>query len=523
MKKTSLIYWTLFIVVLFGLPNNAVAQEDFSDDSQCGNGMFIAQKQVEASLGYRMFARLGGNSQEGEAVLSIQQQGGTCSQTRPLKLSGSRWSYVGEFSGSKDMTMFSLDVLHGNTEINANRPLLMLVPSSNPICEPTDECRTVISGESAYLRPPAASPLEDTLGLVVAVNPADDMVVGVDYYVENRLMYRTSKLQAFDMRYVPGGRQKLTRIIRYKSGQRAFLESVVTQSSTAGFYNYVYTLTSGYRLLLLLAAASASLFILLSAIRFVANRIFKYYSWKINHDMRYIPWFAKLSRKLGANSSVHGFLEKYYKTSRAVTDFFELRAIRWSRKSLLAVSLVTTLFLLLNTYAFRVFTVDGVSMRSTLSNGEKLYVDSLGPTWSRVNNKEYVPGRGEVIVFRQPSSLDFDVDSSGDASLQTYLVKRVIGLPGERVTTKNGTITVFNSEYPQGFNPDDGSSWQAKMHTESTGDIDITLGDSEVFVCGDNRPHSIDSRYWGAVSVDAVVGKVPFTVWPFKNVRRVAH
>ena len=103
--------------------------------------------------------------------------------------------------------------------------------------------------------------------------------------------------------------------------------------------------------------------------------------------------------------------------------------------------------LLINTYVFRSFSVSGHSMDHTLADGDRLIVDRLPVTAALLKNKPYVPNRGQIIVFKNPRFLAGMHDE--------FIVKRVIAFPGERVTVKDGTLTVYNREHPNGFHPDD--------------------------------------------------------------------
>ena len=102
---------------------------------------------------------------------------------------------------------------------------------------------------------------------------------------------------------------------------------------------------------------------------------------------------------------------------------------------------------LLNAFVFQTFNVEGASMETTMYTGDRLIVNRLPVTMSKLQNKNYTPKRGQIIVFKNPNY---------NASLgkDEYIVKRVIAFAGERVTVKNGTTTVYNKENPNGFNPD---------------------------------------------------------------------
>lgn len=168
--------------------------------------------------------------------------------------------------------------------------------------------------------------------------------------------------------------------------------------------------------------------------------------------------------------------------------------------------------LLINSFIFRSFSVKGPSMQETLHTGDRLIVSRLSSTWSSLKNQEYLPPRGQVIVFKNPHfNLEIDEDE--------YLVKRVIGLPGERVVLDKGIITVYNDEYPDGFEPDklfDGPK------SPSSGEIDTEVPEHTIFVAGDNRvgSNSYDSRNGiGTIPLHDVVGPVKLRVYPFHKIR----
>jgi signal peptidase I len=149
-------------------------------------------------------------------------------------------------------------------------------------------------------------------------------------------------------------------------------------------------------------------------------------------------------------------------------------------------------------------------METTLQDHDRLIVDKIPRTWARLTHHEYVPKRGDIIVFNQ-SGLP-------DVYYQKQLIKRVIGLPGERVVINNGSITIFNRDHPAGFNPDSSGLYHiAAASTE--GNIDVSLQSNEIFVCGDNRDNSEDSRYFGPVNVSTIVGKLVVRILPINNTK----
>ena len=176
---------------------------------------------------------------------------------------------------------------------------------------------------------------------------------------------------------------------------------------------------------------------------------------------------------------------------------------------LLFIILVTVGTILINTYVFRSFSVLGPSMETTFFTGDRLIVNRLPITLTSVQNKEYFPGRGEIIVFKNPRYVAGEPDE--------YIVKRVIALPGERVVVANGTMTVYNSKHPDGFNPDQTSLPLGKPGSFTSGSIDTVVSDGTVFVSGDHRAGacSSDSRgSMGTIPTFDIIGPVAFRIWP---------
>jgi signal peptidase I len=167
--------------------------------------------------------------------------------------------------------------------------------------------------------------------------------------------------------------------------------------------------------------------------------------------------------------------------------------------------------LLLTAFIIQSYQVDGESMETTLQHRDRLLVEKLPRTWARITNNNYIPDRGDIVVFNQ-SGLP-------DSFYQKQLIKRVIGLPGERVVVKNGFITVYNSEHSQGFNPDTTGKYKISSPT-TIGDIDVSLDSEEIFVCGDNRNNSEDSRYFGPVNSDNIVGKLVVRLLPINKAQK---
>jgi len=147
-------------------------------------------------------------------------------------------------------------------------------------------------------------------------------------------------------------------------------------------------------------------------------------------------------------------------------------------------------------FLFQPFLVRGQSMEPNFENGDYLIVDEIS---YRFKN----PRRGEVIVFKYPNN-----------SSQRF-IKRIIGLPGEIIEIKNGKITIQEDKSSQVLNELD---YLPLLKT--TGDIKVELGENEYFVLGDNRAYSFDSRRFGPLSEEKIIGKVFLRAWPFVDLKK---
>ena len=156
---------------------------------------------------------------------------------------------------------------------------------------------------------------------------------------------------------------------------------------------------------------------------------------------------------------------------------------------------VIAFFVILFTRLFiaQPFIVSGPSMSPTFENADYLIIDEI----SYYLNE---PKRYDVVVFRYPKDT------------KKFFIKRIIGLPNEVLEIEGSKVTVINSEYPQGLTLDD-----SFVENKSENSMSIKLREDEYFVMGDNRSASSDSRYWGPVTRNLVVGKAFARLWPIKN------
>jgi signal peptidase I len=172
----------------------------------------------------------------------------------------------------------------------------------------------------------------------------------------------------------------------------------------------------------------------------------------------------------------------------------------------IVVSSVLLSFLML-TFVFRTYNVNGSSMRPTLSDGDRVIVNKFTKT---KEGGDFVPERGQIVVF----------DSSVEGK---SLIKRVIALPGEKVSMTNGRFVVKNEQYPNGFDPDAGYKDILPANDNTSFEEEI-VPDSHIFVSGDNRApgQSLDSRnQLGSVPIREIVGTATLRYFPLNESGRI--
>lgn len=163
--------------------------------------------------------------------------------------------------------------------------------------------------------------------------------------------------------------------------------------------------------------------------------------------------------------------------------------------------------LIMIVFVFQSYVVDGSSMEPNLQNGNRVFILKLPKTFENLRGKEFIPARYEIIVFKKPIEPN------------VQLIKRVIGLPGDRVVVSDSQIAIYNAANPDGFNPDYDKEY-AKLLGPTSGSIDVVVGKDQLFVVGDNRypGGSLDSRSGlGLVPVQNIVGRLWIKYFPLSE------
>jgi signal peptidase I len=156
------------------------------------------------------------------------------------------------------------------------------------------------------------------------------------------------------------------------------------------------------------------------------------------------------------------------------------------------VVLALVIALLIKTFLFQAFFIPSESMVPTLKVHDRVLVNKL-------SYKLHPVHRGDIVVFKAPPGSDPGIDD---------LVKRIIGLPNETVSAKDGHVYIDNKELPETYLP---------KGTITTPFSKVTLQPDHYWVMGDNRGNSKDSRVFGPITKNEIVGRVFFRIWPFSR------
>lgn len=178
------------------------------------------------------------------------------------------------------------------------------------------------------------------------------------------------------------------------------------------------------------------------------------------------------------------------------------------KELLIWAGITIAIVLIIQNFIFQAFYVSGDSMEPDYHNDDYLIISKIPLTSYDIGKlfgqKNIDINRGDVLVFRYPNSPE------------TFFIKRAIALPGERITIKNGVITIYNKQHPDGMVLNE--KYIDSQYT-TMGDIDEVVEDGKVFVMGDNRSDggSFDSREWGQLPQQNITGFATLRLLPISD------
>jgi len=168
------------------------------------------------------------------------------------------------------------------------------------------------------------------------------------------------------------------------------------------------------------------------------------------------------------------------------------------------------------------YQVDGASMTPYLADGERLFVNRTAYAHFDLNELiNIIPGESrsgsnEIYPFNPPQRGDVIVLTPPVASNEPY-VKRIIGLPGETVSFREGIVFIDGEPLTEPYI--EGAITECRHGPWCV----VTVPDDSVFVLGDNRTNSADSRSFGPVKESSIIGKAIFSNWPLDKIGPIRH
>lgn len=203
-------------------------------------------------------------------------------------------------------------------------------------------------------------------------------------------------------------------------------------------------------------------------------RVVQFFFIAVNNEY---PYNTPMPELPDASSAPH---------SRSSDSFF-------SWHTLFFVLAVAVVVLPIRFFVAKPFIVSGASMDPTFATWHYLIIDQFTYRFEE-------PQRGDVITFRFPQEPS------------RFFIKRIIGLPNETITLDGYTVTIKNQTHPDGFILEE--PYVIDKNQKRT-TMSVTLGEDEYFVMGDNRLESADSRYWGPLEKDRIIGRAFLRLFPF--------
>jgi signal peptidase I len=181
---------------------------------------------------------------------------------------------------------------------------------------------------------------------------------------------------------------------------------------------------------------------------------------------------------------------------------------QWLKEILLVVVLALAVAFVLRLFVVQTFYIPSGSMEPTLNVGDRILVNKLSYHLHSIH-------RGDIVVFRRPAA-----ENCGGPTVND-LVKRVIGLPGETISLSHGDVVIDGKRLDETWLPPSvrGVTTPGPPGTPYSLTKPYVIPANHYFMMGDNRTESCDSRYWGPIDRNLIVGKVDVRVWPVLDFR----
>jgi signal peptidase I len=493
----------ILLLTIVAYPKHTSAQAPPSGTCNTSNTTLKSLGQITGNT-YNVFVKLSQPDDSAQVIVYYQpfSSGGgasACQTVASGSATGSGFTQVGTFAlpAGPNLGTLSLQISKTQETDKGSPPSIVLVPSQQPPCDYAAGCLVTYEDTIMELLPQKINLTSSnlTVGVVNAVTtPAISHII---YSVNDEPVYVSKALEPFNLNYVPNGEHTIQRKVLFESGQVVRDSQTITHGSAGEIHllliaqYYRYRLT--YTLLFIFVVLPFTIWLVVYLVK----------NFKIRRDHRRTHDVHMMQYSVEQQRAALDQLNQESRNARKPEGFIKILLhykfwVIGASFSLLTIYLVATMVV-------GIFMVDGPSMLPTLSSGSRRIVFKLPVTISKVNKSVYVPGRGQIIVYRHNQSDLFDKTSSKSKS---FVVKRVIGLPGERVVVKDGIITVYDALSGIGTEYDKTENWVKDLRPSNGYYIDQVLKDGELFVVGDNREVSVDSRSYGAINTTDIMGIV---------------
>jgi signal peptidase I len=361
---------------------------------------------------------------------------------------------------------------------------------NNYSCKTTTYCSVVYQGYEMKLLPSKLTSIFDAVNIIQYSNFENTKTQTVNYAVDGKIAYNSSEIEPFDMNYVSSGEHALQTQIVFESGAVLLYEDKVENGTITDIYlnvrSWVFNNLIIFKYLGAFISFSIVVLLILWGIRKIRSRIM----WSSTHNAT--SRWAKNSLKSGKilkNDSEDKFLIWYL-----------------IKKPLIITAAIFVSYIFVSNYIITIIKTDGISMMDTLQDNQQLAVNRMGRTQARINKNNYIPNRGDIVIVKKAH----DISSAESIVEESLVVKRIIGIPGDRVMMSNGVLSVeyIENERPETLIETEEAWYKNVLKGQSYIDFNVKLGVGELFVVGDNRDNSIDSIFYGPVKADQILGEV---------------
>jgi signal peptidase I len=383
-----------------------------------------------------------------------------------------------------------LQIVYNDSYSGSEKPSILLSSKKDDKiagCSSISGCPYEYDGELMSLYPRRISSYFDNADIYFYDDMSSASISSVKYAIDSKVIYEKDVIEPFNRNFVPPGDRTLQTKVEFSNG----LYGVRDEKIKTGTFADVYLLTRSWLFqnsILLLYPMLLALALAL-VIGFQKIRVWRHEKkiWRSEH-------LANTEESRELLDEGHVIKEDTDETLQYVGGVI--------KKPLIAVVVVMALVTFSARFGLTFVRTDGESMIQTLQNNQQMLVNRSGRSLASLRSADYIPNRGDIVIFERTSE--------GAVGEKSLLVKRVIGLPGDTIEVQDEKVIVrYEVEGKAKEYVDAEQPWYQTVNKSLfNGRISVTLGVGELFVMGDNRDGSIDSRFFGPITASSIYGRV---------------